>query len=149
MASTSRESNHNTPPCRAFLHSADFKVSIKLCLLWAAGRQGVLIHLALGGLSHGFPAKIHPIGAPPGWQPAASQGQRKAGCNWVNASARSSLWPLKPQLLYTSGREGTGNLGCFVLLSVTGKQFFRSSVKRLLGNEKRARTPGRLKRYLL
>lgn len=144
-----QENLTTTPHLVELLHSVDFKVSIKLCLLRAAGRQGVLIHLALGGLSHGFPAKMHPIGAPPGWQPAASQGQRKAGCNWVNASAGSSLWPLKPQLLYTSGREGTGNLGCFVLLSVTGKQFFRSSVKSLLGNEKRARTPGRLKRYLL
>ena len=92
---------------------------------------------------------MHPIGVPPGWQPAASQVQRKVGCNRVNGSARSSLWPLKSELLYTSRREGTGSLGCYVPLSVTGKQFFRSSVKSLLGNEKWAWIPGHLKRYLL
>ena len=139
VASTSRESNHNTPPCRAFAFG---------------GFQGLCKTVPsagcwqIGGPNSPCPWRSftwiscknasHWSTTPPGWQPAASQGQRKAGCNWVNASTGSSLWPLKPQLLYTSEREGTGSLGCFIPLSVMGKQFFRSSVKSLLGNEKRA-----------
>ena len=74
-----QENLTTTPHLVELLHSVDFKVSVKLCLLRAAGRQGALIHLALGGLSHGFPAKMHPIGAPPqagSQQPRRGRGKR-------------------------------------------------------------------------
>ena len=74
-----QENLTTTPHLVELLHSVDFKVSVKLCLLQAAGRQGALIHLALGGLSHGFPAKMHPIGATPqagSQQPRRGRGKR-------------------------------------------------------------------------
>lgn len=101
---------------------------------------------------------MHPPEAPPrwtwltGWLPAAPGGRGKqASATRVNASVGSSLWHLKslalPSLLEGENREG--RLWYCITLSVTGKQFFRSSVKSFLGNEKWAWTPGHLKRYLL
>lgn len=63
----------------------------------------------------------------------------------------SSLWHLKSVVLSSllEGENREGRLWYCITLSVTGKQFFRSSVKNFLRNEKWAWTPGHLKRYLL
>ena len=59
-----QENLTTTPHLVELLHSVDFKASIKLCLLWAAGRQGALIHLALGGLNMDFLQKCIPLEYP-------------------------------------------------------------------------------------
>ena len=67
-----------TPHLVELLHSVDFKASIKLCLPWAAGRQGALIHLAFGGLTMDFLQKCVPLEHPQAssQQPRRGRGKR-------------------------------------------------------------------------
>lgn len=89
--------------------------------------------------------KMCPIGAPQDGPDLLAGSQEPVGAEekWavtgVNASVRSSLWHLKHQLFQGLPEEEKRKTAVLRYpATVRGKQFFRSSVKSLLGNEKRA-----------